>query len=47
MNASPYIDPPTGEALGEVLLGLNKLPRGESIEAQIIRWAPQTRQEVL
>jgi len=34
------IDPPTGEALAGVLKGLNKIPPGEWVEAQIIRWDP-------
>lgn len=38
------IDPPTGEALGKVILGLNKIPPGESIEAQIIRWDPRLQE---
>lgn len=39
------IDPPTGEALGKVLLGLNKISPGEWVEAQIIRWDPWWRRE--
>ena len=32
-----YIDPPTGEALRDVLFGLNS-SKGSHFEAQIIRW---------
>jgi len=39
------IDPPTGEALGKVLMGLNKIPPGERVEAQIVRWVPGRRGE--
>jgi len=34
-----FIDPPTGEALRDVLFGLNGLPK-EPQEYQIIRWDP-------
>jgi hypothetical protein len=33
------IEPPTGEALRDVLLGMHKTP-DEGIEAQILRWRP-------
>ncbi len=34
------IRPPTGDALRDVLVGLNGLKPGESVPAQVIRWAP-------
>lgn len=36
------IVPPTGAALAAVLTGLNKIPDGQGVEAQIIRWAPHS-----
>ncbi len=31
------IEPPTGEALRDVLLGMHRIP-DEGVEAQILRW---------
>lgn len=35
--SADYIDPPTGEALRDVLFAMHKIPE-EGIDAQIIRW---------
>ena len=37
LAAQDYIDPPTGEALRDVLLSKNKIPV-EGVSAQILRW---------
>ena len=37
LAARDGIEPPTGEALREVLLGMHTIP-DEGIEAQVVRW---------
>jgi hypothetical protein len=45
LAALDFIDPPTGEALRDVLIGKNGKIPSEGAPAQILRWKPQSSRD--